>query len=196
MKWFASVFAAVPLGLVGISFVADSAILVVLGVLAAAFQVWFCNGFMNTPNSKPAPTEGTIFDPTSGVLANHYFEMRLEEEATRCARYGHSMSIVVLKPLMKGKMPENWRIASASAAQRCAAVVRSVDLVSVLAPFEFGFCLIEADRDAAEIVRERLVQALPEYSCLAGIAVYPEESLSASELIRAARQRCSQLRAA
>lgn len=193
MKWPLVAFGVIPLLLVGAYLLAGFALLLTVGILASAFQVWLSHHYAAESHASLAPADGIIFDPASGLLTPQYFEMRLEEEARRCDRYGHTMSVVVVKLLMKTSVPEDWRTESALAAHRCATFVRSVDLVSVLAPFEFGICLIESDRSASPSVRARLAEALPEYDCIFGIVVYPGDAISPSALLKAARERCRHL---
>ena len=142
-------------------------------------------------------TETSIRDLATGLLSPWYFELRVEEEAERCRRYGRSMAVIVFKILLRDReISMDWRSESAEAAQLCISVVRSVDLSSMLGPFEFAVCLVETGQTGAQAVQQRVAQQLAEYECLAGFAVYPSDSLAASGLIRVARDRCDYVQAA
>jgi hypothetical protein len=133
-----------------------------------------------------------IRDESTGLLSRWYFERRLDEEAARCRRYGYKMSVVVLKAAivdLAGISIDGWQVESASAAYRCAAVVRNVDLAAGLGPFEFAICLIHCDLAGAHSAVNRLVTQLPEYACTAGVGVYPDDRVEPQELIQTARAR-------
>jgi GGDEF domain-containing protein len=133
-----------------------------------------------------------IRDESTGLLSRWYFERRLDEEAARCRRYGYKMSVVVLKAAivdLAGISVDGWQVESASAAYRCAEVVRNVDLAAGLGPFEFAICLIHCDLAGAHSAISRLVTQLPEYACSAGVGVYPDDRVEPQELIQTARAR-------
>jgi GGDEF domain-containing protein len=137
----------------------------------------------------------SIRDETTGLLNRWYLERRLDEEASRCKRYGYSMAVIVLKaavPEISGLSIDNWQDSSTDAAQRCLFVVRNVDLSALLGPFEFAICLVHCDRTGAEVVLDRLVSELQEYRCLAGIAVLPDDDVVPNAMIELARVRSQQ----
>ncbi len=131
-------------------------------------------------------------DESTGLLNRWYLERRLDEESARCKRYGYSMAVVVLKAAIvntQGVSAEGWQVESATAAHRCAQVVRSFDLSASLAPFEFALCLVHCDRDGAHGAIERLTAELSEYECTAGVAVFPEDDCQPRAMIELARMR-------
>jgi GGDEF domain-containing protein len=137
----------------------------------------------------------SIRDEATGLLNRWYLERRLDEEASRCKRYGYSMAVIVLKaavPQLSAMSIDNWQDKSAEAAQRCLTVVRDVDLSALLAPFEFAICLVHCDRVGAETVLGRLVAELPEYNCVVGIAVLPDDGVAPNGMIELARLRAQQ----
>jgi GGDEF domain-containing protein len=134
----------------------------------------------------------SIRDESTGLLNRWYLERRLEEESARCKRYGYSMAVVVLKAAITDRVgisAEGWQVESASAAHRCAQVIRTVDLSASLAPFEFAICLVHCDREGAERAIERLIAELSEYECSAGVAVFPSDDCAARAMIELARVR-------
>jgi GGDEF domain-containing protein len=140
-----------------------------------------------------------IRDETTGLLNRWYLERRLDEEAARCLRYGHSMAVVVLKAIaidLARFSLDGWQQESAAAAARAARVIRNVDLSASLAPFEFALCLVHCDRVGAEAALERITREFSDYNCRVGIAVYPEDECEPRALIELARVRSRQIEAA
>jgi len=139
-----------------------------------------------------------IRDQTTGLLNRWYLERRLDEEAARCARYGYSMAVVVLKAIaldLARFSVDGWQQESAEAARRCAQVVRIVDLSAALAPFEFALCLVHCDRIGATAAADRIAHEFRDYDCHIGIAVYPADECEPRALIELARVRSHQTRA-
>lgn len=135
---------------------------------------------------------GNIVDETTGLYTRWYFDRRIEEEAARCRRYKHSMAVVILRVGavdLTTFSVDGWQQRSHDAARRAAGIVREVDISAALSPFEFAICLIHCDRDGAYRAVERLVKQLPDYSCEAGIAVFPDEGYEASALLDLATAR-------
>jgi GGDEF domain-containing protein len=138
----------------------------------------------------------SIRDETTGLLNRWYLERRLDEEASRCKRYGYSMAVIVLKagvPQLSGMSLDEWQEGSTDAAQRCLSVVRNVDLSALLGPLEFAICLVHCDREGAEAALARLVTELREYNCTAGISVLPEDDVAPNAMIELARVRSQQV---
>jgi GGDEF domain-containing protein len=133
-----------------------------------------------------------VRDEISGLYHRWYLEMRLEEEAARCDRYGYSMAVLVLRfgsVELSDIGRDSWPGRAIAAAEKCVTVVRSVDLSAYLAPNEFAICLVHCDQNGAERALERLEAELSEYSCSAGISVYPADNCSPLTMIDLARIR-------
>jgi GGDEF domain-containing protein len=140
-----------------------------------------------------------IRDETTGLLNRWYLERRLDEEAARCLRYGHSMAVIVLKAItldLARFSMDGWQQESAAAAERAARVIRNVDLSASLSPFEFALCLVHCDRTGAEAAIERITLEFKDYDCRIGIAVYPGDDCEPRALIELARVRSRQIEAA
>ncbi len=136
--------------------------------------------------------QGTIRDETTGLCTRWYLEYRLDEEAARCRRYNHSMSVVVLRTGildLASFSTDEWQVRSTEAARRAASIVRNVDLSAALTPFEFAICLVHCDRAGAQRAVERLTMELSDYNCEAGISIYPDDGLDPSAMIEVARTR-------
>jgi GGDEF domain-containing protein len=142
--------------------------------------------------SRTESRRQSIREESTGLYYRWYLEMRLQQEAARCDRYKHSMAVVVLRA---GVVDLNqfssdlWQTQSAITAERCAKVVRNVDLSAFLAPMEYGLCLIQCDRTGAEQALLRLRGELSEYAVDAGVAVYPDDGCEPLALIELARVR-------
>jgi GGDEF domain-containing protein len=134
----------------------------------------------------------SIREERTGLYNRWYLEMRAEQEALRCDRYGHSMAVIVVRAgsinLAEFSL-DTWQTQSAIAAERCLKVVRNIDLSAFLAPLEFAICLIQCDRAGAELAVDRLREEMTEYSLDAGVAVYPEDGCESLALIDLARVR-------
>lgn len=134
-----------------------------------------------------------IFDEPTQLYHRWYLELRLEEEAERCTRYGISMAVVAFKPGLidlESFSEDTWRQRAADSARRAAGLVRKVDLAAAISPMEYVICLVHCDRPGAERAIERLAEELSEYDCKAGIAVFPEDQREPAKLIETAMVRC------
>jgi diguanylate cyclase (GGDEF)-like protein len=136
-----------------------------------------------------------IYDETSGLYNRWYLDLRLQEEAERCDRYGLSMAVIVMKlSLALADLSEDtWGRAAADLAQRMARTVRSVDLTASLGPMEFAICLVHCDRAGAERAIARLRRDVAAREAEIGLAVYPEEKCEPRALVELARGRARPL---
>lgn len=133
-----------------------------------------------------------IRDDASGLYQRWYLELRLEEEAARCKRFGYEMAIVAVRAGLIDLSDwsfDLWRQKAAEVARSTASVVRNVDLCASLGPLEFAICLVHCDRTGADLAVERIVAELSGYTCAIGVAVYPGDQFDASALIELARGR-------
>ncbi len=136
----------------------------------------------------------SIRDEATGLYTPWYLDFRLNEEAARCKRYGHSMAVIVLRTGavdLSGMSTDSWQSTSSAVAKATAEVIRNVDLSAALGPMEFAICLIQCDRTGAQRVLGRLLEQLPEsdLKCETGIAVYPQDGTEPGALVELARGR-------
>jgi diguanylate cyclase (GGDEF)-like protein len=136
-----------------------------------------------------------IYDETSGLYNRWYLDLRLQEEAERCDRYGLSMAVIVMKLSvgLTDLSEDTWGRAAADLAQRMARTVRSVDLTASLGPMEFAICLVHCNRAGAERAIARLRRDVAVREAEIGLAVYPEEQCEPRALIELARGRARPL---
>jgi hypothetical protein len=74
-------------------------------------------------------------------------------------------------------------------------VIRTVDLSSSLAPFEFAICLVHCDEDGAQRAIDRMIAEMKEYECSVGVAVYPDDDCQPRAMIELARVRSRRMAA-
>ncbi len=131
-----------------------------------------------------------MFDENTGLYHAWYLEMRLEEEATRCDRYGLEMALIVLRA-GQVDLPQlssgEWGSLAASVARSAARTVRTVDMTAALGPMEFAVCLVHAGHETALAVTRRLLEELSGLECSVGVVVYPSDCDDVSELVQLAR---------
>jgi len=118
------------------------------------------------------------------VLAAGELRARLEEEIERSLRYDRSLSVIVLETEERpGGVPGD-------AASSAASVLRRVDLVGQGAGGEIEILLPETASAAAAAPVGRLLEVLGGRGLRAGIAVFPDDGISAAALLEGARAAC------
>jgi GGDEF domain-containing protein len=132
-----------------------------------------------------------IYNPSTGLLAQWYFELRLDEELARAKRYELPLVVLTLSgsksEAESGEGPfgpganETSRIASA--------VVRRTDLVGSIGFSEYAICLLHCNRAGAVPFIRRLMEALGDGDWRLGLAVYPDDDYSGKELLELADMR-------
>lgn len=149
-------------------------------------------------------TDESVLDPTTGSYSEEYFRARLEEEVHRAASTEGILSIVLLEFLGLEEMAGFYGEASVrdfliDAGEFLKESTRRLDVVCRFG--ESGYAVIlPSTGPSATIVRQRLTQRLeswvqgkqgPTGSVRArlGHAVYPDDALSASELLEQAMPR-------
>jgi GGDEF domain-containing protein len=132
-----------------------------------------------------------IYNPSTGLLAQWYFELRLDEELARAKRYELPLVVLTLTgsrsdsesgegPFGRGA-DETSRVASA--------VVRRTDLVGSIGFYEYAICLLHCNRAGAVPFIRRLMEALGDGDWRLGLAVYPDDDYSSKELLELADMR-------
>lgn len=132
-----------------------------------------------------------IYNPATGLLAQWYFELRVDEEAARARRYGLSLVILTLAGTQADDSIERNPLGRGTD-QTAAAVSRSVrgtDLVGTVGFSELAICLVHCDRAGAIPVIRRLMDVLGAGDWRLGIAVYPDDDFSGKDLIQVAQAR-------
>lgn len=125
-----------------------------------------------------------IFDPSNELLAQWYFEFRLEEEVLRCLRYQEEAAILVIHPPGSTRVSE---LGTAEAAGNTLRGVRQTDLVGNLDE-GFALCLVHCDRQNGELVANRLLYKLGD-GWQFGIATIPEDAKTGKQALEVAQAR-------
>jgi GGDEF domain-containing protein len=132
-----------------------------------------------------------IYNPSTGLLAQWYFELRLDEELARAKRYELPLVVLTLTgsrsdsesgegPFGRGA-DETSRVASA--------VVRRTDLIGSIGFSEYAICLLHCNRSGAVPFIRRLMETLGDGDWRLGLAVYPDDDYSGKELLELADMR-------
>lgn len=132
-----------------------------------------------------------IYDPSSGVLAQWYFELRLLEETLRAKRYGLPMVVLTVDGSSAATDDEVGAFGGGrkEASLIAANLVRGTDFVGSIGFSGFAVCLIHCDRKHAVPVIRRLMEGLGEGAWRIGMAVYPDDECEGKELIEVATRR-------
>lgn len=109
----------------------------------------------------------SITDGLTGVHNHRYFYIKLGEEITRAARYGHPLSLIILDvDYFKHYNDTHGHLAGDNILKGIASCIKSSvrdnDLVARYGGEEFSVILPEADKDAAEGLAERLRKFISE----------------------------------
>jgi PleD family two-component response regulator len=112
------------------------------------------------------------FDRQSGLLAEWYFRLRMEEEISRAKRYGHALTALALSP----SRPENIEAVRDVARNSLRGADFAADLGGVI-----GVCLPDTNREGAQVVIDRIAAES------AGIDIhvgeYPADGLTMDALL-------------
>jgi hypothetical protein len=126
----------------------------------------------------------SIFDTAPGWFQDWYFELRLSEETYRATRYKSRLTLCLirLKPTLDIDNEGGIQLLT-----RLTGQFRRTDLAGITRPNELGICLIEATKDQATVVMERLVPLLDCHLAGLGLAAFPSDATTAEGLLHHAR---------
>ena len=124
------------------------------------------------------------------------FFLSVQEEVLRARREGDAMSVFALDITPPGGdlSPETLDKISFEMAHLVTSQSKTVGYWLSVGPTEFVFSLPHANQAQAKDFVSKLVQALGDYWCHYGIAVYPRDATEAEALVRRARQQCEESR--
>ena len=123
-----------------------------------------------------------IYDRETGLFAYWYFSLRLEEEVSRCARYGQTFSLLLLDARTGRWSPED----ESALFQHMSVSLRNCDLVAHLGNLRFIVLLANTDATGALVVREHLTANERLGDLTVGFASFPGDGESSEALLTAA----------
>jgi len=125
-----------------------------------------------------------IRDAATGWYQSWYFELRLEEEVYRAARYALPLTVAVVR------LGDNWfpsRPACKQVLDAAASKLRRNDLPAIIGPHELGFCLTHVTREQGELIMGRLLLLFNEFDPKLGLSSFLGMDQSAVGLLNEAR---------
>lgn len=146
----------------------------------------------------------TVTDEMTGLYNFRYFTIKLSEEITRCARYGHTLSLIMIDIDRFKEFNDTFGHPAGDNALKMVAQImkkntRDVDIVARYGGEEFVIILPETDVLEATILIERIRKIVAEYdftpkiedkfrqvTLSAGIATFPHDAKNNDTLIRMA----------
>ena len=123
-----------------------------------------------------------IYDRETGLFAYWYFSLRLEEEVSRCARYGQTFSLLLLDARTGRWSPED----ESALFQHMSVSLRNCDLVAHLGNLRFIVLLANTDATGAMMVKEHLAANQRLGGPTVGLASFPADGESCEALLTAA----------
>ncbi|MPZ49796.1 MAG: hypothetical protein GEU75_10975 [Dehalococcoidia bacterium] len=142
-----------------------------------------------TPDAAPLPQPQASFHQV-------YFLMRLTEEVQRARREGYEMCVFSLDLTVPGQelSPAVIEKVSFELANLASSQAKNISNSVSIGATEVVFSLPHFDKAAGKDFVSKIVQALGNYWCHAGLAVYPENATGAEALFNYARQQCEDSR--
>jgi GGDEF domain-containing protein len=122
-----------------------------------------------------------IYEAETGLCADWYFRLRLQEEVGRSRRTGQPFALL----LAEGRHKSGTK-AGARLVEGMAKTFRGTDIVGRLDDLRFGVLLIGADAKGAQAARDRFLSRLPGRDIRMRIATYPHDGEEWRALLEAA----------
>lgn len=149
------------------------------------------HGMAERAQNNPEQRGASISPVREQASFSHaYFMMRLQEEVANARRDGREMSVVAIEATAPG-MPMSGDLAE-RIAQEFARLAsdhhKTISHTLSVSESEYVMSLPETDGAEAKAFVSKVVQALGNYWCHFGTAVYPADGTSAESLVRYARQ--------
>ena len=123
-----------------------------------------------------------IYDKDSNWYMDWYFDLRLEEEMARAARYQLPLSVVVLLRTEPTDSKQDGALLRELLSDIAVRKLRRSDIPAILAGRKFAVLLPHTNAGQADVVAKRLTKWFAPFSVATGIASFPEESEESSLL--------------
>lgn len=131
----------------------------------------------------------SIHHDNSGLYADWYFRLRLQEELERSKRYGVHFAVMLVKPI---GLHADAEFVSAAGwfAEHLQRHLRRSDLPALLQDGHLAIIMPNTGHRAAATVQQRVAGELAPVEPQSGVACYPDDAEEITELLAAAVQRC------
>jgi GGDEF domain-containing protein len=136
-------------------------------------------------------TRFSIRDDNSGLYADWYFRLRLQEEVERAKRYGVRFALMIVKPIglhtdTELLSPGSWF------AEHLQRHLRRSDLPALLQDGSLGIIMPNTGHRAAATVQQRIAGELAKVEPHSGVACYPDDANTIALLLEVATKRCQE----
>ena len=125
----------------------------------------------------------SIHNDETGLYADWYFRLRLQEEVERSRRYDLRFAVLLVKPLGLGTQPQ---MASTWFNDKIRRHLRKSDLPALLQDGSLGVIMSSSARRAAQTVRRRIAEELEQRDPRIGLACFPDDGQDAEAILMAA----------
>lgn len=129
----------------------------------------------------------SIHNDETGLYADWYFRLRLQEEVERSSRYDLSFTLLLVKPVGQ-RIGAESPVASSWFGDKIRRNLRKSDLPALLSDGSLGVIMSNSARRAAQTVRRRIAKELEEMNPRIGLACFPDDGEDPETILRAAVQ--------
>ena len=136
-------------------------------------------------------TRFSIHDDNSGLYADWYFRLRLQEEVERAKRYSVRFALMIVKPI---GLHADAELISAGTwfAEHLQRHLRRSDLPALLQDGSLGIIMPNTGHRAAATVQQRIAAELALVEPHSGVACFPQDAQAIAELVAVATKRCQE----
>jgi GGDEF domain-containing protein len=137
------------------------------------------DGLANVGQRRPRLS---LYDTKTGLCADWYFKLRLQEEITRASRYGTPFGLMLVSVAKPDDPGARDRVVAAMSQ-----TFRDTDLVGhVDTDARFGVLLVNTDAESSELARMRLQAQLRDGDASVTLACCPSDGTDWRELLKRA----------
>ena len=129
----------------------------------------------------------SIHNDETGLYADWYFRLRLQEEVERSRRYDLRFTVLLVKPVGQ-RIGAESPVASSWIGDKIRRNLRKSDLPALLSDGSLGVIMSNSARRAAQTVRRRIAKELEEMNPRIGLACFPDDGEDPETILRAAVQ--------
>ena len=123
-----------------------------------------------------------IHNDETGLYADWYFRLRLQEEVERSRRYDLRFAVLLVKPLGLGTEPQ---MASSWFGDNIRRYLRKSDLPALLQDGSLGVIMSNSARRAAQTVRGRIAKELKKMDPRISLVCFPDDGQDIDSIIKA-----------